>query len=278
MDIPKFVTAGQVYCFPLHKLAYPYEETGFWGACKVLRVDNDGAVIAGLGWAGKSPISLEQISGIGILDLVETEPDKSHAIFWREKNKPPENFTFVGSIEPTGIELDLIKCNCKTRHCSCIKMLGGWKALKAALNREWRKRLDAEAYEVERAWIIAQMKSNKSVNDERQISETDNTSLISMSKEEIFDNWETHLPPDLLLACREIIYSTLDQLLGKEKPTNKDEILKIFQNCVQELNRLNQEHGFIDTAKREDICFEINRMAKAAGIKEQNIADKWREW
>lgn len=278
MNNTKFVTAGQVYCFPLNKLAYPYEETGYWGACKVLRVDEDGAIIAGLVWAGREPLMLEQVSGIGILELVETTPDKHRAIYWREQNHAPENFKFVGSIEPTDAEIDLLKCNCKTRYCTCEKMLGGWKALKSAVNREWRKRLDADAYEAERAWLIAQMKSIKSKNDGRQNSESANVSLKSLLKKHFFNNWEKHIAPDLLLASKEILLSTLRKLINIENSTNKEEFLKILQYYVQGFNRLNQTHGFIDTARREDICFEIDLIAKAVGIQESNIADKWREW
>lgn len=278
MTETKSISAGQVYCFPLIKLASPYEETGYWGACKVLRVDKDGAVIAGLDWAGREPLLLENASGLGILDLIETTPDKPHAIYWRELNNAPENFKFIGLVEPTDVELGLLECHCETRHCTCIKMLGGWKALRAGVNREWRKRLDPDAYELERAWLIAQMKSNKSQNADRQKGELAKVSLNRLSKKVFFSNWETNQTPDLLLASREIIVSTLKELSDIEKSSDKNRILKILQECVEGFNRLNQKHGFINTAKREDICFEIDRISKAMGIQESNIADKWREW
>ena len=103
-------------------------------------------------------------------------------------------------------------------------------------------------------------------------------SYKKLAKAKALDDWEEVVPKKLIKKCRKIIEKSVKAVekLGASPKSSK--VLKIIQRGVESLNELEDEDSFIETDEREDLCDIFNQLANMAGIDEDSVADRWRDW
>ncbi|MFP4346375.1 MAG: hypothetical protein ACLFU8_16940 [Anaerolineales bacterium] len=270
--------AGQLFGFALYTLKPPYEPSGYFGVCQVIRVQDDGAVLAGLKWSGDRMPELEQAATSRVLRLTQG-PSRGHpAIYWRAGD-PPEGFEYLGLSAPSAEGIALTTCNCTGRYCRCRRLTGGWNACRASLQREWRWRRDPQGYEADFEWLRNLSKKSREKRAQERKEELARATLQDFREETLFPGWEEHLAPTIVEAGREIFRKSVDKLETLGPTAAASEKIEVLRWATEEFNRLNVNHDlFIETGEREAICGYVEKLARAAGIEEPDLADRWREW
>lgn len=101
--------------------------------------------------------------------------------------------------------------------------------------------------------------------------------MEKLKRKQRFVSWKKWKSSELIVHCRTIFNEAIDKLLEGEN--SKKKVRSIIRQCVESLNRLDNENQFIDTIEREDLCLEIDELLFACGYpEEQGIEDRWREW
>ncbi len=270
--------AGQIYSIALRQIVPPYEPSGYYGVCRIARVEERGAVLASLDWVGTQVPDLQSVENCAVLRLSQGPFEGQAAIYWEAKEQV-EGIEYLGLSSPSAEEIELTTCRCKGRTCTCAHFTGGWRACRAALNREWRKRLDPEGFAADTEWLAGVVKGHRQQAEEKRKAELGQSGLENFRKETLFQSWERYIAPEIVKESRRLFQESLDKLdrLGeKASRTEKENILKW---CIKGFNRLDSKYAsFIATPEREAICHEFNRLALIAGIDDPELADRWREW
>ncbi len=270
--------AGQMFGFPIHQLTPPYQPSGYLGVCQVIRVQANGAVLAGLEWSGGQMPAVEQIASSPVLRLTQCPFQGEAAIYWQAED-PPEGFEDLGLATPSAEGIALSTCHCTGRSCRCKRFLGGWHACRASLTREWRWRRDPRGYEADIAWLRALSKKSHQEREQHRKDELAQVTLKSFSEETFFPGWEQHLKPGIVEASREIVRDALDKLSALDHTATASEKIEVLRWCVEAFNRLNVQYDhFITDLEREAICWHVERLAQAAGLNEPDLVDRWRDW
>jgi hypothetical protein len=105
---------GQIFGFELYGLTPPYEPSGHFGVCQIIRIQADGAVLAGLEWSGKQIPELEQIARARVLKLTQGPFQGQPVIYWQAKD-PPEGFECLELSTPSAEGIELTTCACAGR-------------------------------------------------------------------------------------------------------------------------------------------------------------------
>ncbi len=105
--------------------------------------------------------------------------------------------------------------------------MGGWKACKANLSREWRKRLDPKGFAADTEWLMGVMKEHRQQADKKHRIELAQAGLENFQTEILFRGWENHIAPEILKESRQLFQRSIDKLgeLGeKASRTEKENI------------------------------------------------------
>lgn len=103
--------------------------------------------------------------------------------------------------------------------------------------------------------------------------------LEKLAKHRFLEFWEAPIPQVAIRQGRKLLREAAKELasLG-EKPSLKAR-LEVLRTCIEGFNALDEKHGFIGTAEREEICDDFDLLVNACGLKNRsNLADDWREW
>jgi hypothetical protein len=185
----------------------------------------------------------------------------------RVTQPPPESFQKIGVIEPTPAE--------KVMRCIWS---GGW-SLAGQLLMQWRWDHDREAVLREDQEKAVKQAREYEEAEKRRREQLGKLTLPALRKRKRFGDWKDFAPARAVTVCRAIFLETIDALIALGVKPKKQAILTVLKNCVEKLNKLNEEHEhFIETTAVEDLCGEIDEIASAAGLREENVADRWRDW
>jgi len=270
--------AGQIFSFGLYRLTPPYEPSGYFGVCQIIRVQADGAVLAGLEWSGNQIPAFERIARARVLKLTQGPFQGQPAIYWQAE-EPPEGFECLGLSTPSAEGIELTTCTCTGRTCQCKRFLGGWKACRASLAREWRWRRDPQGYKADVAWLRDMSKKTREKMEQERKEELERVALKDFREETLFRSWEQRLKPDIVEASREVFRKSLDKLEALGHKVAVAEKIEVLRWCIEEFNSLNVRYDlFIEDLEREAICWQFAKLARVAGVEEPDLADRWREW
>jgi hypothetical protein len=272
------IKAGQIYSITLRQIVPPYEPSGYYGVCRVVRVEEKGAVVAALDWGGTAVPRLEQVVNCSVLQHGKGPFEGEPAIYWGAKG-PIDGVEYLGQSSPSAAEIELTTCRCVGRTCTCRRFVGGWQALCASLNREWRKRVDPEGYAADCEWLAGIVKEHRRQAEAQHKAELEPKGLENFHQETLFQGWEGYHAPEIVRQSRELFQVSLDKLAELGEKASRTEKEKVLKECIEGFNQLNcQYDNFISTLEREAICHEFDRLTLIAGIQEQELADRWREW
>jgi hypothetical protein len=222
--------------------------------------------------------ALDHIANAPILHLTQGPFQGQPAIYWQAQ-QPPDGFTSLGRSAPHAEGIALTTCHCTGNSCHCQRFLGGWHACRASLNREWRWRRDPQGYQADMAWLreLAQTSRQKRARERRQTLARG--TLEGLSEQTWFDHWEQRLSPEIVNASRAIFRASVARLKAAGPMATASAKLEILQACIRAFNRLNVEHDlFIGDLEREAIGWHFEQLARAAGVDQPDLIDRWREW
>ena len=269
---------GQVYSIALRQIVPPYEPSGYYGVCRIVRMEAKGVVLAALDWVGTVVPKLPTVEHGTVLRLSQGPFAGQAAVYW-EAGAPIAGVEYLGASSPSAEELELTTCRCQGRTCTCRHFLGGWKACRAALNQEWHKRLSPDKFAVDREWLAGVSQAQYQQVAEKRQAELTPAGLEGFRQEVLFPNWEGYLAPEIVRESRQLFQVTLhklDELGANASRAEKESLLK---ECIEGFNHLNRKYAaFIATPEREAICHEFSRLVRLAGIDDPELADRWREW
>lgn len=264
---PPLPQAGDAFLMPLLD--------GRFGVCRVLWASTPEqartygaphALVAGSPWIGTAAPDLREPA------LREIQQLTHHA--WNGQLNmnvvtapPPAEFRKLGVIEPTAAE-QALKCPAS----------GGW-SFAGPLWMQWRWDHDREAVlreDAERA--AAQARAYKEAERQRQAARGALT-LEALRKRRRFTDWGGFAPAAAVRKCRRVFRETAERLLALGAKPGKRAVLAVLKECVERLNALDEQYEhFIETTTAEEVSGEIDDLAQASGLREENVADRWRAW
>jgi hypothetical protein len=183
---------------------------------------------------------------------------------------PPRKFIHIGSLNPT-------KADLKVKSSS----LSGWSYLteQARLQTDWQH--DPESVLAEAA-ASQRQEVDQRLAEQLELRKTWKKLSIDDLKGYRFLSAWTRLArpsPERRAAWRKILREAAKALaaLGPKPTPNEKRI--VLRNCIEKFNRLERESRFIETSERDDILQEFKMLVHVCGLgKEEDMADKWREW
>jgi hypothetical protein len=192
--------------------------------------------------------------------------NKPHVLWILERL--PQDFTSIGTISPT-VEEEEMPC----------QSFGRWSAMVIQPLDQWR-------WDNDRGSVLAEDKVEEQKTAEDRLTRyrerqkyLKEVTLKDLLGHHFFPNWNDFPSPGRVLASRQILTRTVEQLLelGRRAPRKKR--MAILKECIESFNELDAEHSFIETVEREDICEEFEAIVHACGLGDQkDLADKWRDW
>jgi hypothetical protein len=263
---PQLPKAGEAFLMPL--------EDGRYGLCRVLRESTEkeareyGApyvLVAASPWIGTGPPDLA--------DPVLREIQHLTHHSWNNPNlnvvtqPPPEAFRKVGVIEPTAAE--------KVMQCSWS---GGW-FFAGQLYAQWRWDHDRQAVLREDQEFARRQAREHEEAERRRRERLGGLSLESLRKKRRFTDWKGFVPAKAVTACRAAFREAVERIIALGARPRKRAVLAILKECVERINALDEQYDhFIETTAVEDLCGEVEEIAHAGGVREENVADRWRDW
>ncbi|MCA9018184.1 MAG: hypothetical protein KDA77_22875 [Planctomycetaceae bacterium] len=260
---------GDAFAFPL--------EDGRFGVCRVLSESAhreeprfDAVMVACSAWIGSEVPSVDNPELRPILKLTHHSWKNSDEIGWID-DPLPDTFISIGKIEPTDEETSM---ECYT-FCTW-----GTMGVQSLMQWRWDHERDAvlaeDAAQKEKQAALAVQNKNKHQKKLQQVK------LQDLAKHTFFPNWE-HLPKKTLKASRKIMTDTIKDLIALGESASEETRLEVLENCIESFNALNEEHEFIYTLEREDICDEFETIVHACGLgaldsPDEPLVDEWREW
>jgi hypothetical protein len=98
-------------------------------------------------------------------------------------------------------------------------------------------------------------------------------------KQELFREWEGYRPAEIIKASRAIFRDTIDALERLGPRPEQEEVIPIFQRCIERFNHLDEEKQFIDSIERDDIFEEFEELVHLSGLQDaEELIDRWRDW
>lgn len=255
---PILPAPGQAFLMPL--------ADGRFGVCRVLRQGDSCVLAAASPWIGSKPPAVEEPALREILILTHHVWKKNPELLWIDGPVPP-SFASMGIIEPSGEEATL----------ACYSY-GSWEGFAMQVLLQWRWDNDrASVLREDKEEARAQVLERRQAEQKRR-EQLAAATLPKLLKKRRFSSWSGHVSVKPLRATRQLFRDTIQALidLGSE-PRTRDS-LRILRSCIQSLNALDEQHEFIDTIEREDLCEEFEEIAHAAGFGQDSVADRWRDW
>jgi hypothetical protein len=249
---------------------------GRYGVCRVIRrstpqeekILGEGYVlVAASSWIGKTTPDVAEPRLREILLL------NHHA--W--KNKPevnwvsdpiPDSYRRFGAVEPSLNE----------ERMECFS-LSGWESFPLQVHRQWQwdNERDAVIREDDRQKESEAREREESGKRHQEYLGT--LTLEGLKKKRRFSEWKGYVPVKLGAACRKVFKETIDGIIELGPHPKKRAVLTILRRCIETLNELDEQHKFISTIEREDLCEEFDEIVHACGFRgEEELADRWREW
>src|SRR5262245_18167429 len=108
--------------------------------------------------------------------------------------------------------------------------------------------------------------------------------LKELAQRPLFDHWEGVEPPEMPEASRRLIRHAIHQLIELGPVVPSETVLAVLRDCIEGFNRLDADERrgvWIETATREDICMEVDRIIACTGLQDrEELQDGtvWREW
>ena len=249
--------AGDHFAFEL--------KDGRFGLCRVVNADGDDVLVAATAWIGEAVPVLSEIGFVDLLVRTSFSHDEALCAINVGEPEPPEGFVFVGNLR--GEESVVVPSN----------SWGMWTGFPIWVLDEWRWHNDkeglladreAEKVDRERAAAVAMVERQRWL---------DSLTLSSLESHVFFESWESFVDEELIAASRGALKHTISALIGEEDPDARYELLLA---CMGAFDELDEEHEFIMTIEREDICEAVSLIAEVAGVDEEQIDElmEHRDW
>ncbi len=265
----KLPLEGEAFAVPL--------ADGRYSVCRVL-LDADSAaaqqwkspyvLVACSAWIGDTIPQADDPSLRPILRLTHHSWKGQREVLWIS-DPVPELFVPIGSIPPTSKEKSL-KCN----------SFGGWPSLSIQPLAQWRWDHERDAVLVDDQAKKTQEEAKRQQSQQQRADYLAGLTLEKLRERCFFPQWKRNPPKKAITASREVMSSTVEQLIELGPRASKKARMAILQDCIERFNALDTKLGnFISTIEREDICDEFEGIVHACGLGDHaDLADKWREW
>lgn len=257
----KLPTSGSVFAMPL--------TDGRWGACRVLRASaGSGAVIAeATSWIGDAPPTLA--------DLTPFQPDVLSHHSWKSRinrlnviGKPPSTFRLIGVQRLTPKETAVTS-----------DAWSGWENLAFHVLLQWRWVHEREKVLAEDAEKAAADARAREVFLAKEKTRGLTLTLAKVRTAKPFASWKGHVKPAIVKESRALLVRCVDELVALGPQARKATKIAVFKKCIEGFNDLDTTHDrWIMTIEREDICEAFQDVVAAAGLIEEALADRWRDW
>ncbi|WP_265427062.1 hypothetical protein [Chryseobacterium sp. YIM B08800] len=120
------------------------------------------------------------------------------------------------------------------------------------------------------------------MENENSIDKPNEENKISLLKQSMFEYIEIAQPSYTKTDVEECVNILNKYRSDLANSTSKDEGMKIVQNTIESLNRLNEKCNFelIETSEREQIAEIIisESVKKGYSKADEDITEDWREW
>lgn len=120
------------------------------------------------------------------------------------------------------------------------------------------------------------------MENKNPIDKTNEENKISLLKKSMFEYMEVAQPSYTKTDVEECIKILNQYRSDLTNSTSKDEGMKIVQNTVESLNKLNEQCDFelIETSEREQIAeiIILESIKKGYSKADEDITEDWREW
>ena len=249
---------------------------GRFGVCRVLRKSREeeakrqGAImllVACSPWIGLEAPDLNEPLLRKILVLSHHSFQNVPNLLW-VSGPPPAGFIRLGIIPPTEAEAAM----------ECLSS-SAWEYHVHQVYAQWRWDHEREAVlqedeEKQQKKQVAQVEGAR--NYQKYLA---GLTLEGLRNKRRFVGWQGFVRKKALDACRKDFRETIDALIALGPEPKVIPRIRILKRCITELNRLDEEYGFIATIEREDLCEEFEEIVYACGFHElQDLADRWRDW
>lgn len=252
---------------------YSEELADQYGACRVVGLRENGAVVAALDWLGEGIPELEDLEDAPVLkrfwwpNRTEEFP-KNRASFGRVTETRPRWWTRIGNVDLSDAEAEL------GRETSTISGGNGWLAIRISVRQGWEWRNNRE--EVQRRRERAREELRRET--EKRVRAFD--SLAEMRQQDHFHSWREYMDDELVDASKRIIDRAIDEFdeLPDDVPESKR--VDVIRRLVEAFNELNVQHDhFIETLERESIALKIDQLLELVDLAHLgDLDDRWREW
>jgi hypothetical protein len=266
---PNLPPAGSAYAFPL--------EDGRYAVCRVLldaasdeskqQWDAPAILVACSAWIGDRVPEADDPALRPILYKTHHSWRNEPEVLWLDE-EPPADFIPLGLIPPTAEETAVARMR-----------FGTWKSLTIQPLAQWRwdnARDEVIARDAAEEAAAAEQRSRMARERQEYLRRV---SLTELREHQFFARWKDYPPQKLIVASREIMSDTVEQLIGLGPTAPERERMAVLRECIEAFNRLDADTHFIETVEREDICEEFEAIVHACGLgKHEDLADEWREW
>jgi hypothetical protein len=251
---------------------------GRYTIARVLRItrepccgDEALAVMAATDWIGEQPPTLPMATRPEVLARSKPRGEQRFALTFisRQNGKPPANFKFIGTIEPTEWE--------QKRYCNSYSH---WYAFEADVLQEEKARLDPGALEEENRQHRIQAEQHQAQVEKERQARLASITIEQLLKEKPFPDWYELPPPEIKRKVVKLYRKALQALIDLGPSASLDEKVAAFREYIEALNDLEVKTGFIETDEREDLLTRAEEMAHAAGIPQvMDLVLEWtRDW
>lgn len=257
-----FPPAGTVFAAPTGD--------GRFAAGRVLRrgihLGAQGVLIAASPWLGNELPSLKSSAIRETLFLNHHSWRNVAEVFWVH-DPMPDFFVVVGELELSS----------KDKKASS-DTLAGWQSVPIQALLQWRWDHDREALLQEEARHAAERAEFQRQRAAARAEFMRTLTLDSLAERTWFQSWEDAEPALPLNECRSLIATLVNELRAAPKLT-LSVVKKHLKQSVMDFNRLDEEHHFIFTTEREDLCEVFEQIACAAKFPQViDQIERWRDW
>ncbi|MBL8820203.1 MAG: hypothetical protein JNL58_29540 [Planctomyces sp.] len=225
-----------------------------------------GALVAASPWLGKKLPSLKLRAIRETLYLNHHKWKNRPEVFWVHEPMPGD-FIIVGQMELSPDDL-----------AATSDSFAGWQSVPIQALLQWRWDRDREALlrdEDHRAADLAESQRQRATVRSEFMRTLTLDLLVERTWFASWDDVDSNLP---LHKCRSLIANLVNELRAAPKLT-LGIVKKHLKQSVMDLNRLNEEHHFISTIEREDLCEAYEQIVCAAKFPQViDQIERWRDW
>jgi hypothetical protein len=212
-------------------------------------------LVEGLDWLGASRPTLDDVRG-GKALLLDHHAWRSAPNRHFVDGSPPPSFEPLGVIKPTSRE--------RATRCSSW---GSWEAFPLQCLLEWRWKHDRKTLLAEEAFAEAERAKRAAAAARKHEARRARQTLGDLRRRPFFSSWSDRRPAAVVRASRALVRAAIDRLTELGPRARESAKMKVFNDCVEAFNRLDEENGhFIETSEREDLCEQLEAIAHAGGL------------